>query len=133
MTVLQFQNSVFTAPVCKSVLSVRQELLQHGLRCCSSVHRYCSALALSSCLLAVPVMAIPAMDDLEIRLQGEAKGWLNATCTYYGMGWLTPDQGRKALKRLMLLLSAHYLDPEETQRAKSAALSRDPQCKTIWP
>ena len=78
-------------------------------------------------------MAIPAMDDLELRLQGEAKGWLDATCTYYGLGWLTPDQGRKALKRLMLLLTAHYLDPEETERAKSAALSRDPQCKTIWP
>ena len=30
-------------------------------------------------------MAIPAMDDLELRLQGEAKGWLDATCTYYGL------------------------------------------------
>ena len=26
------------------------------------------------------------------------------------------DQGRKALKRLTLLLVAHYLDPEETER-----------------
>ena len=50
------------------------------------------------------------MDDLELRLQGEAKGWLDATCTYYGLGWITPDQGRKALKRLTLLLKAHYLD-----------------------
>jgi hypothetical protein len=33
----------------------------------------------------------------------------------------------------MLLLSAHYLDPEATERAKSAALSRDPQCESIWP
>ena len=79
------------------------------------------------------MMAIPAMDDLELRLQGEAKCWLDATCIYYGLGWLTPDQGRKALKRLTLLLEAHYLDPEETERAKSLALSRDPQCKTIWP
>ena len=97
-----------------------------------SVHRLFIALA-ASCLLSSPAMAIPAMDDLELRLQGEAKGWLDATCTYYGLGWLTADQGSKALKRLMLLLAAHYLDPEETERAKSAALSRDPQCKTIWP
>ena len=74
-------------------------------------------------------MAIPAMDDLDLRLQGEAKGWLDATCTYYGLGWLTPDQGRSALKRLMLLLSAHYLDPEDTERAKSAALFQRPSMR----
>ncbi|WP_413325972.1 hypothetical protein [Synechococcus sp. MIT S9503] len=91
------------------------------------------AFAFLSCLLISPALAIPAMDDLELRLQGEAKGWLDATCTYYGLGWITPDQGRKALKRLTLLLKAHYLDPEETERAKSAALSRDPQCISIWP
>ena len=91
------------------------------------------AFAFLSCLLVSPALAIPAMDDLELRLQGEAKGWLDATCTYYGMGWLTPDQGRRALKRLTLLLSAHYLDQDETERAKSAALARDPQCKAIWP
>ena len=97
------------------------------------MHRFFIALAAASCLLNSPVMAIPAMDDLELRLQGEAKGWLDATCTYYGLGWITADQGRKALKRLMLLLTAHYLDSEETERAKSAALSRDPQCISIWP
>ena len=97
------------------------------------MHRFLIALAAAASLCALPVMAIPAMDDLELRLQGEAKGWLDATCTYYGLGWLTADQGTKALKRLMLLLAAHYLDPEETERVKSAALSRDPQCKTIWP
>jgi len=97
------------------------------------VRRSSIACAFLSCLLVSPALAIPAMDDLELRLQGEAKGWLDATCTYYGLGWITPDQGRKALKRLTLLLKAHYLDPEETERAKSAALSRDPQCTSIWP
>ncbi len=120
-----------------SVLAVVQFtqplLLQHVLRCCCPVHRFLIVLTAASCLCASPVMAIPAMDDLELRLQGEAKGWLDATCTYYGLGWLTADQGTKALKRLTLLLAAHYLDPEEAERAKSAALSRDPQCKTIWP
>ena len=74
-------------------------LLQHVLRRCCSVHRFLIALAAASFLCASPVMAIPAMDDLELRLQGEAKGWLNATCTYYGLGWLTADQGSKALNR----------------------------------
>ena len=115
---------------CENTLGLRR---QDVASCCCSVHRFFIALAAASCLFSSPVMAIPAMDDLELRLQGEAKGWLDATCTYYGLGWLTPDQGRKALKRLMLLLTAHYLDPEETERAKSAALSRDPQCTTIWP
>lgn len=78
-------------------------------------------------------MAIPALDDLELRLQGEAKGWLDATCTYYGLGWLTKAQGSKAMKRLLLLITAHYLDSEETERAQAAALSRDPDCKAIWP
>ena len=112
---------------------VSLRLGQHDLRRFHPVHRSLLALAAACWLLSSPVMAIPAMDDLELRLQGEAKGWLDATCTYYGLGWLTPDQGRKALKRLMLLLAAHYLDPEEAERATSAALSRDPQCKSIWP
>ena len=106
---------------------------QHEARRCCSVRRSFIVLAFLSSLLTSPVLAIPAMDDLELRLQGEAKGWLDATCTYYGLGWLTADQGRKALKRLMLLIEAHYLDPQETQRAKSAALARDPECHAIWP
>ena len=40
----------------------------------------------ASLLFGSPAEAIPAMDGLEIRLQGEAKGWLDATCTYYGLG-----------------------------------------------
>ena len=97
------------------------------------MRRFLVALTAASCLLSSPVTAIPAMDDLELRLQGEAKGWLDATCAYYRLGWLTPDQGRKALKRLILLIRAHYLDPQETQRAKTAALVRDPGCQAIWP
>jgi len=49
-------------------------LLQHGFRYCLLVHRSFIALAAACCLLSTPVMAIPAMDDLELRLQGEAKG-----------------------------------------------------------
>ena len=97
------------------------------------MHRFFVAVAAASCLLSPPAIGIPAIDDLELSLQGEAKGWLDATCTYYGMGWLTPEQGRKALNRLMLLINAHYLDPQQTQRAKSAALARDPECHAIWP
>jgi hypothetical protein len=46
------------------------------------VHRSLLALATASWLLCFPVMAIPAMDDLDLLLQGEAKGWLDATCSY---------------------------------------------------
>ena len=40
----------------------------------------CAALFLSG----FSASAIPAMDQLDIQLEGEAEGWLNATCTYYG-------------------------------------------------
>ena len=51
-----------------------------------------SVVAATSLLMANPSIANPALDDLEIKLRGEAQGWLNATCTYYGLGWLQPDQ-----------------------------------------
>ena len=38
-----------------------------------------------------PVMALPALDELEIELQGEAQGWVNATCTYYDLGWISEE------------------------------------------
>ena len=41
-----------------------------------------------------PVMALPALEDVEIELQGEAQGLLNATCTYYdlaGLVWSKAD------------------------------------------
>ena len=127
--IARVRSGIQTRPLLSMLAIVRfaqRLLLQHVFRRCCSVHRFLIGLAAASCLCAPPMMAIPAMDDLELRLQGEAKGWLDATCTYYGLGWLTPDQGRKALKRLTLLLEAHYLDPEETERAKSLALLRDP-------
>ena len=88
----------------------------------------------ATCLLtATPSIAMPALGDLEIKLRGEAQGWLNATCTYYGLGWLQPDQGRQALKRLMLLMTAHQLGNLDVEQVKSVALARDPGCHAIWP
>ena len=88
----------------------------------------------ATCLLtATPSIAMPALGDLEIKLRGEAQGWLNATCTYYGLGWLQPDQGRQALKRLMLLMNAHQLGNLDVEQVKSVALARDPGCQAIWP
>lgn len=89
--------------------------------------------AATSLLTVTPSIAKPALDDLEIKLRGEAQGWLNATCMYYGLGWLQPDQGRQALKRLMLLITAHQLGNFEVDDVKAAALARDPGCKAIWP
>ena len=86
-----------------------------------------------SLLTVTPSIATPALDELEIKLRGEAQGWLNATCTYYGLGWLQPDQGRQALKRLMLLITAHQIGNLEVDDVKAAALARDPGCKAIWP
>ena len=65
-------------------------------------------------------------------LRGEAQGWLNATCMYYGLGWLQPDQGRQVLKRDAI----DYCPPNrelELDDVKAAALARDPGCKAIWP
>ena len=65
---------------------------------------------------------MPALGDLEIKLRGDAQGWLNATCTYYGLGWLQLDQGRQALKRLMLLMTAHQIGDLDVEQVKAAAL-----------
>ena len=90
-------------------------------------------IAATSLLTATPSIATPALDGLEIKLSGEAQGWLNATCTYYGLGWLQLDQGRQALKRLMLLITAHQIGNLDVEQVKAAALARDPGCKAIWP
>ncbi len=92
------------------------------------------SVAAAACLLtATPSIAMPVLGDLEIKLRGEAQGWLNATCTYYGLGWLQPDQGRHALKRLILLITAHQIGDLDGEQVKAAALARDPGCKAIWP
>ena len=86
-----------------------------------------------SLLTVTPSIATPALDELEIKLRGEAQGWLNATCTYYGLGWLETDEGRQALKRLMLLITAHQIGNLEVEEVKASALARDPGCQAIWP
>ena len=80
-----------------------------------------------------PVMALPALDQLEIELQGEAQGWLNATCTYYDLGWINKEQGRFAIRRLTTLIKGEYLGDDAVKRAKKVALERDPGCQSIWP
>ena len=76
---------------------------------------------------------MPALGDLEIKLRAEAQGWLNAICTYYGLGLLQPDQGRQALKRLMMLIFAHQIGNLDVEQVKAVALARYPGCKAIWP
>ena len=98
-----------------------------------SLRKLLSLVAATFLLNTIPAVAMPALDDLEIKLRGEAQGWLNATCTYYGLGWLQPDQGRQALKRLMLLIAAQQIGNLEVDDLKAAALARDPGCKAIWP
>ena len=98
-----------------------------------SLRKLLSLVAATFLLNTIPAVAMPALDDLEIKLRGEAQGWLNATCTYYGLGWLQPDQGRQALKRLMLLIAGHQIGNLEVDDVKAAALARDPGCKAIWP
>ena len=92
-----------------------------------------SLLSASAVLGGAPVMALPTLDDLEIELRGEAQGWLNATCTYYGLGWINEDQGRKALRRLTTLIKGSYLGHEALNQATKIALERDPGCQAIWP
>ena len=56
------------------------------------------------------------MDHLDIQLEGEAEGWLNATCTYYELGWISETNAIVANERI-LLQAGHFLDREEVQRA----------------
>ena len=76
--------------------------------------------------------AITAMDQLDIQLEGETEGWLNATCTYYELSWISQTNVKVALERI-LLPAGHFLDREEVQRAQKAALTRYPDCKSLWP
>ena len=76
-------------------------------------------------------MALSPLDEAEIELHDEAKGWLNATCTYYDLGWISDEQGRYALRRLTTLMKGEYLGDYALNRAKKAALERDPGCQNI--
>ena len=92
-----------------------------------------SLLTASAVFGGAPVMALPALDELEIELQGEAQGWVNATCTYYDFGWISEEQGKYALRRLTTLIKGEYLGDDAVKRAKKVALERDPGCQSIWP
>ena len=93
-----------------------------------------ASLVAASALWGVsPAMALPPLDDFEIELRGEAQGWLNSTCTYYDIGWLSEKQASKAIRRLMVLIKGDYLGEDLTRQAKKIALERSPSCQTIWP
>ena len=92
-----------------------------------------SLLAASAFCGAAPAMALPPLDDFEIELRGEAQGWLNSTCTYYDIGWLSGEQSRKAIGRLMGLIKGDYLGEDLAKQAKKIALERSPGCQAVWP
>ena len=83
-----------------------------------------SLLTASAVFGGAPVMALPALDELEIELQGEAQGWVIATCTYYDFGWISEEQGKYALRRLTTLIKGEYLGDDEVKRTKKVALKR---------
>ena len=92
-----------------------------------------SLLAASALWGVSPAMALPPLDDFEIELRGEAQGWLNSTCTYYDIGWLSEEQSRKAIGRLMALIKGDYLGEDLARQAKKIALERSPGCRAVWP
>ena len=92
-----------------------------------------SLLAASALWGVAPAMALPPLDDFEIELRGEAQGWLNSTCTYYDIGWLSEEQSRKAIGRLMALIKGDYLGEDLARQAKKIALERSPSCRAVWP
>ena len=92
-----------------------------------------SLLAASAFCGAAPAMALPPLDDFEIELRGEAQGWLNSTCTYYDIGWLSGEQSRKAIGRLMGLIKGDYLGEDLAKQAKRITLERSPGCQAVWP
>ena len=91
-----------------------------------------SLLAASALWGVAPAMALPPLDDFEIELRGEAQGWLNSTCTYYDIGWLSEKQASKAIRRLMVLIKGDYLGEDLARQAKKIALERSPGCQAIW-
>ena len=93
-----------------------------------------ASLVAASALWGVsPAMALPPLDDFEIELRGEAQGWLNSTCTFYDIGWLSEEQASKALLRLMALIKGDYLGEDLARQAKKITVERSPSCRAVWP
>ena len=92
-----------------------------------------SLLAASALWGVAPAMALPPLDNVEIELRGEAQGWLNSTCTFYDIGWISEEQASKALLRLMALIKGDYLGEDLARQAKKIALQRSPGCRAVWP
>jgi len=79
------------------------------------------SLLIVSLLSGAPALALPSLEELELGIQGEAKGWLNE------------DDARQAMTQLTNLITAHHLGAAQAEQAKSEALQRDPGCQDIWP
>ena len=92
-----------------------------------------SLLAASALWGVAPAMALPPLDDVEIELRGEAQGWLNSTCTFYDIGWISEEQASKAIRRLIVLIKGDYLGEDLARQAKMIALQRSPGCRAVWP
>ena len=94
---------------------------------------FASLLTASALWGVAPAMALPPLDDFEIEVQGEVQGWLNSTCTYYDIGWISEEQADKAIRRLMVLIKGDYLGEDLAKKAKKIALERSPACRAVWP
>ena len=89
---------------------VREHQRHHSrLLLLMSMRLLASPLTASAVFGGAPVMALSPLDEVEIELQGEAQGLLNATCTYYDLGWISDEQGRYAQRRLTTLIKGEYL------------------------
>ena len=92
-----------------------------------------SLLTASALWGVAPAMALPPLDNVEIELRGEAQGWLNSTCTFYDIGWISEEQASKAIRRLIVLIKGDYLGEDLARQAKKIALQRSPGCRAVWP
>jgi len=118
-------------------VSTVNKLDQLSALCRTTLYVYQMRTALTVCLSAlffsgVSASAIPALDHLEIQLEGEAEGWLNATCTFHELGWVSKANATTAIERI-LLQAGHFLERDEALKAQKAALTRTPECKALWP
>ena len=72
------------------------------------------------------------VDELDISQRAKGQGWLHATSTYYGLGWLQADRSQRGLRRILLEISKDQ-GPGAAEIARQATLARDPGCMSIWP